>query len=243
MDMLSADMQLSCNSTLPKRGKSANAHLDDTHVSFHFIAFVPIEGQIWKLDGLERQPQKLCTIEEEEEWIYQTKPQIEALMAEYEEDQIEFSILSLVKAPLSGLISALAQNVRGLSTLSTYAETTEANTRLSTGSFVDAGGNGLGCIVSGPDPIYGLTQDIINQAVILPAVQDAIQSRDELRVAQLWRDLTVAQAGLRASIREEQLCDQSDQERADGRRFDYGPSIHNVIRSLARKRFFTSENV
>lgn len=29
---------------------------DDTESGFHFIAYVPINGSVWKLDGLRRQP-------------------------------------------------------------------------------------------------------------------------------------------------------------------------------------------
>lgn len=31
----------------------------DDDAAFHFIAFVPIEDEVWKLDGLDRQPEKI----------------------------------------------------------------------------------------------------------------------------------------------------------------------------------------
>ncbi len=31
----------------------------DDDAAFHFMAFVPIEGEVWKLDGLNRQPERL----------------------------------------------------------------------------------------------------------------------------------------------------------------------------------------
>lgn len=32
---------------------------DDDEAAFHFIAFVPIDGEVWKLDGLNRQPERI----------------------------------------------------------------------------------------------------------------------------------------------------------------------------------------
>ena len=57
MDILNADLQLKNDATYRKKGKRSVANEDEA--GFHFIAFVPIEGTVWKLDGLERQPQRL----------------------------------------------------------------------------------------------------------------------------------------------------------------------------------------
>jgi ubiquitin carboxyl-terminal hydrolase L5 len=34
---------------------------DENEPGFHFIAYVPINGEVWKLDGLRRQPDNLGT--------------------------------------------------------------------------------------------------------------------------------------------------------------------------------------
>ena len=57
MDILNADLQLKEEATSKKRPKGREFHEADT--AFHFIAFMPAMGQVWKLDGLERQPQSL----------------------------------------------------------------------------------------------------------------------------------------------------------------------------------------
>lgn len=240
--MLNADLQLSHDAASKKKEEAKNVKGAEIAGAFHFIAFVPIEGQLWKLDGLERQPQKLCAIETEE-WIYQTKPQLEAQMAAYEEGQIEFSILSLVKAPLAGLVSALAWNVKSLFELSNNAQVMEDISKMRIYSIGTDLNFEPGSVVCMPDPVYGLTQEMISQAIIPPAIQDTIQSKEVPKMIQLWSELTTAQAKLKVSIREEQLSNQLDQERADSRRFDYSPSIHNIIRVLAEKHFFTAFNI
>jgi ubiquitin carboxyl-terminal hydrolase L5 len=43
-----------------KRGsKKARYEIDET---FHFIAYVPVDGVLWELDGLRRQPVRLGSI-------------------------------------------------------------------------------------------------------------------------------------------------------------------------------------
>ena len=57
--MLNADLYLKNQATSKKKNKKTAQQDDDDDddASFHFIAFVPIQGKVWKLDGLERQPQ------------------------------------------------------------------------------------------------------------------------------------------------------------------------------------------
>lgn len=60
--MFNADLQLKNDTRSKKQSQSSkkNKHdAQDDDGSFHFIAFVPVEGTVWKFDGLERQPQAL----------------------------------------------------------------------------------------------------------------------------------------------------------------------------------------
>lgn len=56
--MLNADLLLQ-NEATAKKGKKRTADEDESEGGFHFIAFMPIGHQLWKLDGLERQPMSL----------------------------------------------------------------------------------------------------------------------------------------------------------------------------------------
>ena len=60
MDILNSDLQLKSEAT-SKRSRSARHTQDEseTDAGFHFIAFVPALGTVWKFDGLERQPHAL----------------------------------------------------------------------------------------------------------------------------------------------------------------------------------------
>lgn len=60
MDVLSADLQLKTEIASKKaKSKKRSQASDDSEAGFHFIAFVHAKDQVWKFDGLERQPQKL----------------------------------------------------------------------------------------------------------------------------------------------------------------------------------------
>ena len=63
MDMLSADLHLKNEVTAKKQSKKSKSSNSDDDAGFHFIAYVPIDDNVWKLDGLERQPQKLGDLE------------------------------------------------------------------------------------------------------------------------------------------------------------------------------------
>lgn len=56
--MMNADLALKNDAESRKNGQSAEIATRNNDAAFHFIAFMPVGGHIWKLDGLERQP--LC---------------------------------------------------------------------------------------------------------------------------------------------------------------------------------------
>jgi len=58
MDILNSDLQLKTEATSRKKGSKGHDD-DESDTAFHFIAFMPVMGQLWKFDGLERQPRTL----------------------------------------------------------------------------------------------------------------------------------------------------------------------------------------
>jgi ubiquitin carboxyl-terminal hydrolase L5 len=60
MDLLNSALQLKIDATQRKsKAIKGNQVFDESEAGFHFIAFVPAKGRVWKFDGLERQPQNL----------------------------------------------------------------------------------------------------------------------------------------------------------------------------------------
>lgn len=226
MDILNSDLQLKNEATSRKPRSTKSSHdYADNDAGFHFIAFVPAMGKVWKFDGLERQPQALgeCS---QEDWLDLVKPNIITRMAGYEEDQIEFSILGVVRDPLLDLIDKLAVNVKCLEMvngrLGTNAETS------SEPAFENA--------VLGPDSSFDLTREAIDNAKISADEEEMYQACSIDELVQHRQKLSIAQQELRAAIREEQQSHRADDDYATGRRYDYGPAVRCWIQFLARKR-------
>ncbi|KAJ5594537.1 uncharacterized protein N7459_000745 [Penicillium hispanicum] len=226
MDILNSDLQLRWEATSKKRSKSQDAN--DSDATFHFIAFMPAMGQLWKFDGLERQPQALgkCS---EDDWLELAKPNIVDRMAAYEEDQIEFSILGLVRDPLPDLIQRLAANVRHLEILHErllpYGDAETAAATLPD----------LKETLLGPDPSFGLTREHIDAAVVSESATTELQLPTE-QLRQHRNELCDAQRELRERVMEEQQSQRADEDHATGRRYDYGPALRTWLRFLARKQ-------
>ena len=80
------------------RRKKKISEDEEDETGFHFIAYVPCAGQVWKLDGLERRPQTLGVLEDDANWLNMVVPDLQAQWESAAASEFEFSLLSLVKA-------------------------------------------------------------------------------------------------------------------------------------------------
>lgn len=63
---------------------------------FHFIAYVPINGRLYELDGLKEGPIDLGKVPEHQQWIEVAKPVIEKRINKYSEGEIHFNLMAIV---------------------------------------------------------------------------------------------------------------------------------------------------
>lgn len=166
-----------------------------------------------------------------DDWLDLVKPNILTRMAEYEEDQIEFSILSVAKDPLVDLIDKLAANVRCLEIIQEHINAHEG-----AGSKHEMVAAALENNALGPDRSYSLTRDCIDKAAIAADQEEKYRSCTMDELGQHLQQLSEAQHKLRATIKEEQQSHQADDDYAFGRRYDYGPAVRLWTRILARRR-------
>jgi len=63
--------------------------------AFHFIAYLPVNGQLYELDGLQQGPIAFgpCS---EETWLSQAREQIQKRIQKYEGSEIRFTLLALI---------------------------------------------------------------------------------------------------------------------------------------------------
>jgi ubiquitin carboxyl-terminal hydrolase L5 len=62
MDILNSDLALAnevAQQLKLKKNKKSHKKFGDDSNGFHYNAFLPIEGNVWKLDGLDYQPTNL----------------------------------------------------------------------------------------------------------------------------------------------------------------------------------------
>lgn len=155
-------------------------------------------------------------------------------MADYEEGRIEFAILSLVKDPLLELVPALAENVRGIQALAAHLERISTD-RKNCASLGDQQGCMATHTLTGPDLSIGLTPDVIEQSKVAPSVESALHSHVVSDVIASQEELCIAQARLRASVRDEWEAQRLDVEKANARRHEYGPLATKLAHILARR--------
>ncbi|KAL8973274.1 MAG: hypothetical protein Q9183_000074 [Haloplaca sp. 2 TL-2023] len=230
MDMLNADLQLK-NDAAPRKGEAKGSNEEDA--GFHFIAFVPVEGKVWKLDGLQRQPQNLGPVTSSD-WVMQVAPEIESRMAQYEDGQIEFAILALVQEPLTKLVAALAKNVRSIASISQRLDQLQSDWRDFALDRTDGKDPAEQDLVLGPCKQYNLDQDAIDGAVSCSTFKAQLDGNKVLDLVGTRQDLITAQAGLRRSIEDEATAVQADNERAASRRSDKGLLAKGLVEVLER---------
>ncbi|EFR02774.1 ubiquitin carboxyl-terminal hydrolase [Nannizzia gypsea CBS 118893] len=229
MDILNTDLLLKNQQGRKAKG---NQEPDKSEAGFHFIAFVKAKGRVWKFDGLERQPQSLgeCV---EGDWLGLATKEIQTRMADYEEEEIEFSILSLSKDPMTVYLADLASNVKALQHI---------NSRLSElGENCDEADQ-ENATLDGPDAQYGLTLDILELALVpselAEATENGSKAHDLNSLARQRQALVEQQRLLRTQIKDEQRSRQMELDYARSRRHDYNAAVHCWTRLLARKRKF-----
>ncbi|KAI2174940.1 hypothetical protein LOZ21_006766, partial [Ophidiomyces ophidiicola] len=210
MDILSIDLQLK-NDTTSKKSRigKRNQIYDESAAGFHFIAFVPVNGKYVGGD-----------------WLDLAKPEIQSRMAEYEEDQIEFSILSLARDPIFGLVHQLAVNVKSLA-----AVEDQLRDRHSIHNIEPCDG----ATVTGPDSSFNLTAHILDGARVSEDDIDSYKSASKDILLDFRKVLLDVQREIRLSIKEEQQTRDADQGYARKRRHDYGPAVYKWVQILASK--------
>lgn len=76
---------------------------------FHFVAYLPIKGRLYELDGLREGPLDHGAIPEGSDWIATVKPIIEARIAKYQAGEIHFNLMAVIQDKLSNYKKQLQQ--------------------------------------------------------------------------------------------------------------------------------------
>jgi Ubiquitin carboxyl-terminal hydrolase, family 1 len=102
-----------------KKGKKSRYILEDdntaiedlSELGFHFTAYIPAHNHLWRMDGLQREPESLGTLSNNGNWLDMAVAELSAQWQSAAENEIEFSLLSLVAAREDGT-GRVEENVR-----------------------------------------------------------------------------------------------------------------------------------
>ena len=209
---------------------------EDDDTAFHFIAYVPIGGSVWKLDGLDRQPQRLGAIPDDANWLDVVTPVVQDRIATYAAGQIHFGLLGVVRDPMAEHLGMLGSNVKALRAVERRLDEVKADWRDDSTN----GANGVAAeaesdVIRGPDEKLGLTQEAIEKAERPNLLEHRLGTSCMVALTKLREELVSKQPMLRGQVREEQQSQDDDERRAREARFDYGPLIRAWLEMLAEK--------
>jgi len=160
-----------------------------------------------------------------DDWLLEVKSDLEARMARYEANQIEFAVLCIMKDPKLTAINDLARTIVSVSKVSRRQQELGLRPAMPCGDSLE-----------GLDPDFGLTETALNSA--LPSAEAELLcaggSIDGL--AALHLKLLEEQRVCKTIIKDEQMARYLDRERARRRRHEYSPAIRAWLRFHAKKK-------
>lgn len=194
---------------------------------FHFVAFMPIDGEVWKLDGMDRFPKLLGTFDQDQDWLNIARTELLARMLQYQEGQIEFSLMAVIKDPVVEDRSRLADNIKSLLKVNQRLDETSPGWR----SFEAVDSDDA--TIQGHSTDYQICEYDINNAKIPQSMVEKMKTSDPQILMQIRQDIITGQAGCRAAMRDQIQSDKADAIEALHRRFDYSPFINGWLDALA----------
>lgn len=249
MDMLAIDYALSKEVKDWRRereGKRKRRKVhEESEAAFHFVAYAPIDGEVWRLDGLQRYPVSLgrqvyfpsnwlpLTKREGKHgnnWISLARENIYQRIGRSQDNSLEFNLLSLCSSPLKTIPEKLARNIKSISVVENSLGDILPNWR----SFVvqSEGKNNNISLES-----LGISQDLIDQTDVPGTTLEKLEyaNKNASDLMSLYAALVKDRDDLYESYaREENQVIQED-EQAERRKRDSTWSLFKAFRVLAEK--------
>ena len=188
---------------------------------FHFIAYMPVNGQLYELDGLKKGPisHGACT---DSDWMGKACPVIQRRIEQYASSEIRFNLMALIK----NRREVLEEKVAALELRKARCVSVMGG-----GEDVGGGGGGSGMEVDGGPGAGaggGAGAGAGAEEGPLPSGHDALAAE----VARIEGET----AQLRGEIEMERTKMQNWKDENIRRKFNYIPFIFNFLKVLAEKK-------
>ncbi|RFU74667.1 ubiquitin carboxyl-terminal hydrolase isozyme l5 [Trichoderma arundinaceum] len=243
MDHLNADLCLenAVSDTRSKKAKTGSKaskktkrkKREDDAYGFHFIAYVPVDGHVWELDGLRSKPHKIGSIEPDEtSWTNIARPQIEGRILQYEESQISFNLLALCRSPLALQSNSIAQAAACTSHLQEQMKHNKEFVQLIDGQKPVLDLNNRSQLSE-----FNLRKSDIKDAALPESMKSQIShaALDIDNAYDLYQQFVVDTKIAIGEYRAEMIALAEDEQRVKDRKKDYGQALHRWVQKLAEK--------
>jgi ubiquitin carboxyl-terminal hydrolase L5 len=199
---------------------------------FHFVAYMPIDGHVWKLDGLDSFPEDMGAIDTTsgEDWMSIARPALQTRMLMYEGAEIEFNLMAVVHDPAMKQRQELIENVKELQEIDKKLDGLVEDWR----TFDGAETKKDTIVASSID--FDISQADID-ATELPAItsKKIKETEDLIELIEVRKEIIAKQAPLRGGIRDALVGAHEDDEKARHRRHDYGSFVRAWLGELAEE--------
>jgi ubiquitin carboxyl-terminal hydrolase L5 len=225
-DLASQPKTNSTSKSRSRRHSGDSAATDDSAESFeenahHFIAFVPVGNEVYKLDGMDRQPTSVGAFDPEagQTWLDSASDTLATLMAAGDDD---YGVFALTQSPLAPLRRKACLAINTLARVESRLDDVDSSWKASvTDDHEPTSPRLLGIEASLPShPVPASLAATIDSEVM-----PALLTRRGGLVAVL--------SGLAAEIMLEMSLEAAEDEKARHRRFDGGPVVKRWLEMLA----------
>ncbi|KAF1825127.1 cysteine proteinase [Dissoconium aciculare CBS 342.82] len=206
---------------------------DDDQAGFHFIAYMPIDGHVWRMDGLDYYPQDLGAYGTDSaggtgEWLDIAQSSLAVRMAQYQ-DVDSFNLMAVVHDSAMQDRLALVQNVIAIRAIDVALDAVVEDWREMDEATISKE------VLTGPsDELEISSQDIIIAEVEHRWRESITNAADDLfKLLQLRQRIIELQGPLRAAVRDAVSAERRDQEEARHARHDYGSFVREWLGALA----------
>lgn len=194
----------------------------------HYVAYLPINGELWKLDGMDDQPLNLGKCDHAI-WTHAVAPLIQASMSELNQESIDCSLLAVVQDPLYNDMMNLAANIKTMSQVDENLATVDPDWPLHEDAGDCLGDESL----DGPSEDYNITKEMIDEAAFSSGNHEDLQNSDSVgSLLQLKKSLISQKKMLKSSIRSGKAEEDKRQAQMNMRRRDFGPLIQWQLMDL-----------
>ena len=215
---------------------AASAAAEAENEGFHFIAYMPIDGHVWKLDGLDNYPQDMGTFDSASggEWMSIARPALQTRMALYEGAETEFNLMAVVHDPIVKDRNELCKNVKEIQQIEKKLDGVVEDWRKLEGAVTKSDA------ITHVSAEYDISRADIDSVELAKTTLETIEKSDDLlELIDLRRKALCQQAGLRAVVRDAMQSAKDDDEKARHRRHDYGMFVRSWLGALAENELLS----